>query len=460
MSQRDLTVGPLGGHLVAMAGPAALGMVFTTLYNVVDTFYAGWISTEAQAGLAVSFTVYMILVAVGFGLSSGAGALLGGALGARDPERARKIGAGALCLAAALGVALMILGRFATDPALALLGASEGVADAARSYLAVLFYALPSFLIGFTANGVLSAQGDTRANRNAQACAFFVNVGLNPLLIYGAFGVEGLGFNGIAVSTLISQTGVAVWLVYRAMTSDAMAGASAADFALTARDALDIAKQAAPSSLTMLIMMVGAFIVQDHLQPFGAAAVAGFGVAFRVEQLILLPILSVSFSLMPLVAQNFGAEDFDRVRQAVTLAAVLAIGMSLIGAVALALGGVAMVRVFTGDEAAIASGAAYLRMAALMMPAYASMFLITALLQGVRRPIWSAVIGVYRQNIALLAFPPFFIHTMGWGLAGVWAGLFAAVWSGFALSAVLAIFVCRREIGGLRADFSALRAAA
>ncbi len=457
MSERDLTAGPLGPHLAALAGPAALGMLFTTLYNVVDTFYAGWISTEAQAGLALSFSVFMLLVSLGFGLSQGASALIGGALGAGRPEAARAYAAGALGLAALLGVALGLAGALLAGPALALLGAEPSVLAAAESYLTLLFLGLPGFLVGFTANGVLTAQGDTSANRNAQAAAFLANIGLNPLLIYGVFGLPGLGFDGIAASTVLIQAAVALFLISRARRTRALRGARWRDAKPSRATLLALLRQGLPASLTMVVMMAGGLIMQAHLQPFGAAAVAGFGVAFQVEQLILLPILSLSIALMPLTAQNFGARDHDRVRQAATLAAFAALGLSLAGSVLLGLFGAALTGLFTEDAAAIASGAAYLRAAALMTPAYALMFLVTAFFQGVRRPVWSVVIGLYRQILALLLFPALFVSGLGWGLAGVWAGLFAAVWSGFALSMLLAVVIGRRAIGGFRPDFSALR---
>ena len=442
-----------------MVGPAALGMLFTTLYNIVDTYYAGWISTEAQAGLSVSFAGFMVFMAFGFGLSQGASALIGGALGGGRIADARRYAAQAIVFAMLFGVALGGSGMLAARFTLTAMGAADGVLATADSYLTLLFLGLPSFLVGFTANGVLSAQGDTASNRNAQIVAFAANVGLNPLLIYGALGAPGLGFDGIAVSTIMIQTGVAIWLVSRALSTRALDGATIADSRLTFATMSEIARQAAPSSLTMLVMMVGAAIIQVHLQPFGAAAVAGFGVAFRVEQLILLPILSISFSLMPMIAQNFGAGDHDRVRQALTLALVVALGVALVGAFALGVFGVAMTRVFTSDPAAVASGAAYLRVAALMMPAYTAMFIVTALFQGLRRPIWSVFIGLYRQIIALAAFPWIFVGPLGWGLSGVWAGLFCAVWSGFALSAVLAWVIGGRSLGGVKPDFAAFRRA-
>ncbi|MEM8752171.1 MAG: MATE family efflux transporter [Pseudomonadota bacterium] len=455
MAERDLTTGALWDHLRAMVGPAALGMLFSTLYNVVDTFYAGWISTEAQAGLSVSFAVFMVLTAFGFGLSQGASALIAAALGERDEGAARATAAQALMSAAALGAGLALVGVFASGAGLRALGAEAGVLDAAESYLRLLFLGLPSFLIGFTANGILTAQGDTSSNRTAQMAAFAANLALNPLLIYGAFGLPGLGFDGIAVSTVLTQTGVAVWLVRRALAARALRGVRLADAAPTARVIGALTRQGAPISFSVIVMMLGAVILQSHLQPFGAAAVAGYGVAFRVEQLILLPILSISFSFMPMAAQNFGAGDHDRVRQAATLAAAVALGVALVGAVALAVFGAAMTAVFTSDPAAVAAGAAYLAVAATMMPAYTAMFLVTALLQGLQRPIWSVAIGLYRQVVALIVFPPLFIGA-GWGFDGVWAGLFVAVWSGFALSLFVAARVARGSIGGLRVDGAAL----
>ena len=273
------------------------------------------------------------------------------------------------------------------------------------------------------------------------------------MFIYGL----GLGFHGIAVATVVIQICVAVYLIRQALRSRAMAGVGFADFAPTRALSAELARQSAPASLNMLVMMAGGFIVQVHLQPFGAAAVAGFGVAFRVEQLVLLPILAISIALMPIVAQNFGAGNFARVRQAVTLAVAAALGLSCIGALVLALGGVAVTRLFTGDPDAVASGAAYLRMAALMMPAYATMFAVNSFFQGVKRPIWSSVVGVYRQICALAVYPALFVAYTDWGLAAVWAGLFAAVWSGFLLASALAFWVGRGAIGGLAPDFAALR---
>ncbi len=457
MSERNLTEGALAGHLRQMAVPAALGMVFTTLYNVVDTYFAGWISTEAQAGLSVSFSAFMMMMAVGIGLNMGAGALIGGALGRKNLETARSFSAGAIGASVMLALVLMGAGQLWGDGLLRLMRVGPGVFDTASSYLFVMFFGLPAFMVGFTANGVLTAQGDTDTNKQAQMIACIANVGLNPLLIYGALGLPGLGFHGIAVSTILIQIGVAAWLVSRALKTTAMRGVAFYQFFPDAALTFELIKQSAPASLNMMVMMAGGFLIQTHLQPFGASAVAGYGIAFRVEQLILLPILAISFATMPMVAQNFGAKDFDRVRQSVTLAWSVALALSLIGAVVLALGGVAMTRLFTDDADAVASGAAYLRLAALMMPAYSLMFIVTSFFQGVKRPIWSSAVGLYRQVFALALFPALLVAYTDWGLMAVWAGLFLAVWSGLILAVILTFKISRQTIGGMKLDFEGVR---
>jgi Na+-driven multidrug efflux pump len=115
---------------------------------------------------------------------------------------------------------------------------------------------------------------------------------------------------------------------------------------------------------------------------------------------------------------------------------------------------------FSDDSAAVDAGADYLRIAAMMMPAYTIMFVITALFQGLQRPVWSVVIGVYRQIIALALLPPIFVQFLGFGVTGVWLGLFCAVWSGLLLALVLAARVCSSTLGHVRPDFAALSARA
>jgi len=161
MARRDLTTGSIPSHFQALALPTAIGMVFTTLYNVVDVYYAGMLGTEAQAGLAISFTVFFVLfVAIGVGLSSAMGALVGHALGKRSGQESL-IAAQGITFGIGASVFMMAVGWFAAPWLIALVSEPGAYRDAANQYLRVLMLGAPAFVIAYVANGILTAQGDT-----------------------------------------------------------------------------------------------------------------------------------------------------------------------------------------------------------------------------------------------------------------------------------------------------------
>ncbi|PKL74369.1 MAG: hypothetical protein CVV27_20860 [Candidatus Melainabacteria bacterium HGW-Melainabacteria-1] len=154
----------------------------------------------------------------------------------------------------------------------------------------MLLLATPGFLLGFAANGILTAQGDTVSMQRAQIAAFFANLVLNPLFIFGLPGlVGGIGFNGIAAATVLSQTGVMVFILWRVMRSSVMDPGLPARWRPRLADWREITGQAMPATFAMLVMLIAGFVVQFYLRAFGPAAQAAYGVALRIEQLILLP---------------------------------------------------------------------------------------------------------------------------------------------------------------------------
>ncbi|MEC7211166.1 MAG: MATE family efflux transporter, partial [Pseudomonadota bacterium] len=279
----DLTTGSLALHFRRLAVPAAIGMVFTTLYNVVDVFFAGLIGTAAQAGLAISFQAFFLFITFGFGLSSAMTALVGNAIGAGAKDEARIVAARGIGFGVIVSGLLIVLAWF-LGPELIKIVSTEGeYRDAGTRYFIVLILAVPGFILAFGANGLLQSQGDTVSMQRAQIAAFFANIVLNPLLVFGVPGVwDGIGFNGIAVSTVLSQTGVMGYVAYRLAVTDLMSGLTRACFRPALTTYIDILKQMLPVAMTMFVMMSAGFIVQFYLKSFGTSAVAAYGVALRV----------------------------------------------------------------------------------------------------------------------------------------------------------------------------------
>ena len=446
----DLTTGSLAQHFRRLAVPAAIGMVFTTLYNVVDVFFAGLIGTAAQAGLAISFQAFFLFITFGFGLSAAMTALAGNAIGAGRREEARLIAARGICFGLIISLLLMVAAWFAGPELIKLVSTKGAYRDAGTQYFLVLILALPAFVMSFGLNGLLQSQGDTVSMQRAQIAAFFANIALNPALVFGIPGVwDGIGFNGIAVSTVLSQTGVMVYVAYRLMQTDLMHGVTRSCFRPEKDTYIDITKQMLPVAMTMFVMMSAGFIVQFYLKSFGTSAVAAYGVALRVEQLFLLPVFGLTGALLPIAAQNYGAGKHDRVRQALFDCWKFGWMFMAVACPILFFASPLLMRTFTPDPEVISIGVSYLRVDGFILPVYMMLFAINSFLQALKRPIWTFWIGVYRQAFGVAFFVYVYVMLFHAGVMGVWFGIATAVVTGLMISLVVAEFVARGTIGGL-----------
>ena len=446
----DLTEGSIAQHFKKIAIPAAIGMVFTTLYNVVDVFYAGLLSTDAQAGLAIAFQVFFVLIALGIGLGSAMSALVGNALGAKDDKHAKHIAYQGISYGALASLACAILGLLFGDDLIAIITEPGAYRDAANDYFLVMLLASPGFLLTFGANGVLQAQGDTVSMERAQIAAFFANLVLNPLFIFGIPGfVDGIGFTGLALSTVVSQTGVMLFILSRVFKSDIMNDESTHSFIPDLPTYKDITSQALPSSFTMVVMMFSGFVVQFYLKGFGGDAVAAYGVALRVEQLLLLPAFGLTGALLPIAAQNFGAKNYDRVREAFVFCCKVGVIMMLFASAVLWLAAEFLIGIFTDSDEVRRIAAQYLRVDGFILPVYLVLFAINSLLQAFKKPIWTLVIGIYRQGIAVALFVYIFVNIFAFDTLGVWLGIATSVITGMVVSAIVVQQIAKRQIGGL-----------
>ena len=446
----DLTTGSLALHFRRLAVPAAIGMVFTTLYNVVDVFFAGLIGTAAQAGLAISFQAFFLFITFGFGLGAAMTALVGNAIGAGARDEARLVAARGIGFGLIITGVLMVLAWFLGPELIKIVSTEGDYREAGTRYFIVLILAIPGFIMSFGINGLLQSQGDTVSMQRAQIAAFFANIVLNPVLVFGIPGLwDGIGFNGIAISTVLSQTGVMVYVGFRLMRTDLMIGLTRSCFRPATATYVEIAKQMLPVTMTMFVMMSAGFIVQFYLKSFGTSAVAAYGVALRVEQLFLLPVFGLTGALLPIAAQNFGAGNHDRVRQALFVCCKFGWMFMAVACPILYFASPLLMRSFTDHPEVIAIGVSYLRIDGFILPIYMMLFAINSFLQALKRPIWTFWIGVYRQAFGVAFFVYVYVMWFGSGVIGVWFGIATAVVSGWLISLVVAEAVARPTIGGL-----------
>ena len=437
-------------HFRTLAIPAAFGMLFTTLYNVVDVYYAGLLSTDAQAGLAIGYQAFFILMAVGFGLSSALSTLVSNAKGSGNAAEAQRYVVQGLAFGGVITASCMVIGWFLGPELIVLVSEPGAYRDAAMGYFYWLIFALPGFLLAYGGNGILQAHGDSRSMQRALMAAFIANIGLNPLFMFGLPGVwSGMGFNGIAAATIISQTGVMVYILVRIFRLEVMQSVQITAFQPDKDSFRKIFAQLLPAGSAMIIMFISGFVVQFALKTFGGHAVAAYGVALRIEQILLLPVLGMTGALLPIAGQNFGAQKYDRVREALKYCWGVGFAMTALATPILFFGGTFVMALFSNDPDVIRAGSSYLRVDAFLFPIYMMLFSINSLLQAFKQAIWTLWISVYRQGFAVAFFVWVFINFTDFGVQGVWFGIAAAVTSGWVLSLIILRNVARTQIGGL-----------
>jgi putative MATE family efflux protein len=447
----DLTQGAISGHFQTLAIPAAMGMLFSTLYNVVDVYFAGQLSTDAQAGLAIGFQAFFIMMSVGFGLGAAMSALVGNAKGRKDDATARRLITQGMSFGIIATIILIILGALIGPKLIELISEPGAYRDAATGYFYFLLAALPGFLMAYGMNGVLQAHGDSRTMQRALMVAFFANVVLNPLFIYGIPSVwGGFGFNGIALATIVSQTGVMIYVLRAVLARKAMQGFTVSELTPDMASFREVFAQMLPTSAAMMVMFFSGFVVQYALKDFGGHAIAAYGVALRVEQILLLPVLGMTGALLPIAAQNFGADNHERVRDALFFCWKLGLITTIGAAPILWFGGRYAMEFFTDDPDVIAVGISYLRVDSFLFPLYMMLFSINSFLQALKRPIWTTWISLYRQGFGVAFFIWLYIGVIGLDVWGVWFGIGTAVSTGWLIALFVANRVALAEIGGLR----------
>jgi Na+-driven multidrug efflux pump len=268
--------------------------------------------------------------------------------------------------------------------------------------------------------------------------------------MFGVPGVwSGMGFNGIALSTIISQTGVMVFILTRIFKLDMMQGVTRDAF----RPVMDIFRQITaqliPASAAMMVMFISGFVVQFALKEFGGAAVAAYGVALRIEQILLLPVLGMTGALLPIAGQNFGAQEHDRVRAALKFCWTTGFIMTAIAAPILLFGGSFAMSLFSDDPEVIRIGTSYLRVDAFLFPIYMMLFSINSLLQALKKPIWTLWISIYRQGFGVAFFIWVFIAVLDFDVWGVWLGIATAFTSGWVLALIVVKSVADKTMNGL-----------
>ena len=438
----DFTSAHIPSLIRKLAVPASVGFVFNTLFNVVDTYYGGLMSTAALAAMSLTFPVFFIILSMGMGMGTGTTALISQALGAGRQDEAYKYGYQAISFSIINSVLLTAIGLVIAPYLFLILGATNEYLDIAVQYMNIILLGTVFFLMNSILNSLLTSRGDTKTYRNFLIVGFFLNVVLDPWFMFGGLGFPALGIRGIALSTVLIQVIGVVYLVMVTKKGGIFVNARIKDFIPNKKYYLELFGQGFPASLNMLTVAIGIFVITYFASRFGKEAVAAYGIATRIEQIALLPTIGLNIAALTLAGQNMGAGRYDRILKSWGLNIRYGLMIITIGVFSVALFASQLMSAFTKDAQVVEIGTEYLHIAVLFFLAYVFLNISVSTLQGMKKPFYAIFVGAYRQFLIPLPLFYLFAVYLGWGTKGIWWGIFFANWS----AAIFTYFYTRRQI--------------
>ncbi len=440
----DLTKDPIPGLIKKIAVPASVGFFFNTMYNVVDTYFAGLISTDALAALSLSFPIFFIIIAFGSGLSQGATALIANALGEKNNGKTHHIAMQAISFSILFSVCLTFLGLMFASDLFRLLGASDNYLGISLAYMNVLLMGTGFFILQSVINSALNAQGDTKSYRNVLILGFLLNLVLDPWFLFGGFGLPAMGVRGIALATVLIQALGCVFLAVRLTHSRIWMGFSGSDLWPERKTFKEIAVQGFPAGFNMATVAIGIFVITLFVSRFSMEGVAAYGIATRIEQIVLLPTIGLNIAVLSLTGQNNGAKRLDRVSKAYRTTLTYGLIMMVIGGTMIYVFARPLMAFFTEDQTVVRIGVEYLHIASITLCSYVILFQTVFLLQGLKKPMYAIFIGIYRQIVAPVIVFYFLAYFLDWKLDGIWWGVFGVTWSAALITLFYGRYVLHR----------------
>lgn len=438
---KDLTQGSVLKHLIQMAAFLALSMGVQTLYLLADLYWVGRLGKEAIAAVGVAGNLNIIVLALTQMLGVGTTTLIAQAAGRKDQPRAELIFNQSFIMSLLVALGLAVIGFFIRVPYANALSANPATATLARAYL---LWFIPALLLQFplvTLGSALRATGIIKPAVGFQILSVFLNMMLAPLLVFGLIGLPRMGVTGAAVATFISiLVADVLMIIYFVRKYDylrfrkALWGPQFDTWSAMLRIGL-------PAGAEFALLFLYIVLVYGIIRDFGPAAQAGFGIGARIMQSMFLPVVALSFAVSPVVGQNFGGRQGDRVRQSVYAAIGLATAIMVVLALAAHYFPEIMLRGFSQDPRVIAYGSEYLRIAALNFVAAGIVFSSSSAFQGLGHTIPPLLSSMMR--LFLFALPAVLLSRKpGFQLRSLWYLSVASQ----CIQACVNLFLLRREL--------------
>ncbi|MDP8267647.1 MAG: MATE family efflux transporter [Candidatus Tenebribacter davisii] len=439
-----LIEGPIGTILTKMTIAMTFGFIGMVAFNLADTFFVGKLGIDQLAALSFTFPVIMAVTSIALGLGFGASAVISRAIGEGDLHKVQRLTTDSLLLAFIVVLVFIILGLFTIDPLFKALGATPKIIPYIKVYMKTWYLGMPFVVVPMVGNNAIRATGDAITPSLLMLFAVTMNIVLDPLLIFGIGPFPELGIKGAAIATVIGRFFtflLASWVLAKREKMISFSKLKISELVDSWKKVLFIG---IPIAGARIIVPISIGIITRIVSSYGITAVAGYGVASRIEFFSLSVINSLAAVFGPFVGQNLGAKKFDRVQSSINISHRFSLIWGLAIFTLLFIFRNSIAGIFNNDADVIATISLYLIIVPLSYSLEGVYVLSTTALNVMHKPFHAA--GLTIMQMFVLCIPLALLGSKLFGLTGIFIAIALSYIISGATSRIYLFKIFNREI--------------
>lgn len=402
--------------LIKYSTPAIIGMMFNSLYNLVDTIFVGRSGGSlAIAGLAIAFPIQMLIMAIAQTVGIGAASMISRNLGAGNQRKAEKVAGTSFGIITMASIVVTILGLIFLTPLLRLFGATENILPYASEYLSVIIMGTFFFTFGVSSTNLIRAEGNAKVAMFTVIIGIGSNIILDPIFIFGF----NLGIQGAAIATVISQIISFIYLIRYFLRDQSMLKIQRQDLIIDFSLLPEMLSIGVSSFTRTVAGSLFSIILNNSLAYYGTDLhIAIVGVSNRILMFLLMPLFGIIQGLQPIVGFNYGAKNPQRVKEALKLAIISSTAIAVFGFLVILLFTEPLLRLFNNEPQLISQGIPILRTIVIFLPIVGFQVVGASIFQAIGKAKPALFLSMSRQILFLI--PAILILPLFFKLPGIW----------------------------------------
>ena len=401
-TENKMGVMPVNKLLVSMSLPMMISMLVQALYNIVDSYFVAKISENALSAVSLAFPIQTLMIAILGGSSVGLGTVLSHSLGEKKFKKVTEVANHGIFITIIIYLIFVLIGIFAIKPFFASQTKDTEILNFGMDYLQLICIGSVGLCGQFLFERLLQSTGKTFYTMITQATGAIINIILDPIFIFGLLGLPKLGVMGAAVATIIGQICAFLFAFYLNHKKNSEVKINLKGFSPSPYLIGQIYKIGFPSIIMQSIGSIMVYGMNQILMSFTSTATAVFGVYFKLQSFIFMPIFGLNNGMLPIMAYNYGARKKSRLISAIKLGMVYAISLMAIGFIAFQVWPRQLLNIFDASEQMLSIGIPALRIISLHFLLAGFNIIALSTCQALGKAVYSMITSICRQLVVLL----------------------------------------------------------